>query len=464
MLFTVVLLPLRMAALGRLLDPTTFGVMAVILVVSGLAQVVGELGLSEATIQHEDPDRNELSTIYWLNLMSGALVYSVVFIFTPLISLFFKLPELRVLLPVSSLSFLVLPFGSQFAALLQKDLNFRYLSFVDVSSLFTNTLVSIVLAWYGAGVWSLVFGELSGVSLRTIILFVHGVRKKRLPSFYFSLRLIRGYLKFGLHRVGAMTINFFNSRVDQLVIGALLGPQALGYYSMSFNLVIQPVNQISPVLTKVAFPVFCRIKDDLSGVKNGYLKILRLLLSVNAPVLLGISVVSPVAIPLFLGGEWVPAVPVVQILCFYTLFRSVSNAGGAVVLAKGRADLTFYWNIAILAVVPLVISVVGWFTRDLITVSLSLCVLQLFFVFANYKYLVFKSVGPCFNSYMSSILVPTSLALIMAIFVFFAGSAVDFGTLWLNLSFQVSLGVVIYSVLFFCVRNDDAKSLMRIFR
>ena len=150
-----------------------------------------------------------------------------------------------------------------------------------------------------------------------------------LPKFYFSLKALKPYLSFGLHLVGSNILNHINSRIDQLVVGVLLGPQALGYYSMAFNLVLQPVTSINPVLTQVAFPVLARVRSNKERLKWGYFRMLNLLTSINAPMLLGIAAVAPLLIPVALGDQWIPVVPLIQILSLFSLIRSTGNAGGA---------------------------------------------------------------------------------------------------------------------------------------
>ena len=453
---------LRLVVLARLLPATAFGLMAIMMVIIGFVQIFGGLGIGEAIVQKSEPTKEELSTLYWTNVGVGILLFSLLFLSTPLVAVIYHSPEIRRLLPTVALVFLIGPWGGQFNVLLQKALKFRAMALIDICGSFINAATAIALALLGFGVWSLVWGQIAEVSSRTILLVMMGLKAGNRPMFHFRHQDLKGYLGFGLHRVGAMSLNYFNSRVDQLLIGALLGPKLLGYYSMSFNLVIQPVTLISPVLTRVAYPVFSQIKSDIPQVRQGYIRILRILLSINAPILVGAAVVAPVAVPLILGENWLPAAPVIQILAFYALLRTIGNAGGGFILARGRADLTFYWNLALFFFIPATVFTAS-LTGGLVYIALALLGLQFVLVFANYRFLIFKVLGPCFKEYVRSIVHPIGMTLAMGLVVYFLrlGIAGSFAP-WPCLLALIMTGVSLYVLLFWLFNREDFREITEV--
>ena len=128
------------------------------------------------------------------------------------------------------------------------------------------------------------------------------------PRIFFCFQKVTGYLSFGLYRVGAMAVNSFNSRFDQLLIGPLLGSGALGFYNMAFRLSQEPIQQINPILTNVAFPVFSKVQDQPGKLKRGYIQMIDLLTSINAPLLIGLAAIAPVAVPL-VPRTWLVPMP-----------------------------------------------------------------------------------------------------------------------------------------------------------
>ena len=453
---------IRLVVLGRILGPEAFGLLAMMLVVTGFAELLGQMGLSEAIIQRPDPTHIELSSLYWLNIVLGGLLYVALLLATPLIATLYSTPELEQLLPWVALAFLISPWGVQFKALLQKRLQFKPLAIIEILAAVVGTLLAIVLAWQGYGVWSLVWGQLAQSAVMALSLVLLGWQRQMLPGFCFNYMAVKPYLSFGLHLLGSNMLNYFNSRIDQLVVGTLLGSQALGYYSMAFNLVLQPISRINPVLTQVAFPVFAKVRSDKVRLKRGYFRMLDLLTSINAPVLFGVAAVAPLLIPVVLGDQWLPIVPLIQVLALFSLIRSTGNAGGSLVLACGRADLSFYWNLMLFACIPLAV-VAGAKLGGLQGVAWTLLGLQMLLLFAWYYFVVRRLLGNCFSGFIGSMIVPVIFAVPMAGAVI--GIAPFLSTLpaAMQSTAQVLLGGAIYVCLYLSFRKEFVKEQLQLF-
>ena len=449
---------IQVAVLARLLRPEDFGLMAMVMVVIGFAQVISEAGLSEAIIQRKEPKRTELSSLYWFNIMIGLIIFLSLWIVTPWIAIAFDAEELNVLLPVIGITFLIAPLGVQFQALIQKKLCFNLLAGVEVITSSVSLLIAVLSAWWwNQGVWSLVWGYLGGITARTTVLLCYGWSSSILPQLHLRLKDLAGYLRFGFYRVGAMGINYLNSRVDQLLIGVLLGPQALGYYSIAVSLVLQPIQNLNPVLTRVAFPVFSQIEDDMSRLKMGYLEMIRIIMFVNAPALVGIAVVAPVAVPLLLGERWYPTIPLVQVLAIYALVRSLGNAGGSLILARGHADWTFYWNSALLLVIPPVLYVAS-LSGQVVYIAWSLVGLQMILFLIHYRVLIRNLIGPCFKLYIFAIGTPTIFAIVMSVVLLSIEPFVVGLPRVAHLTAQIVIGFVSYLTLMYVFKRSQLLS------
>lgn len=444
-IITTILQFIQLAVLGRLLDPKAFGLMAMVMIVIGFAQLFSQMGLSEALIQRKAPTTNELSSLYWLNIASGAVVCFVVWGITPLIAKGFGTPELKSILPFVAVSFAIAPFGTQFQALMQKSLRFNILAVIEITYVIINTSLSIILAWFGLGVWSLIWGNLIGMIVRTSILIKYGWNQSTRPQFYFHWPEVAEYFRFGLYRVGAMSTNYFNSRTDQIFLGAVLGAETLGYYSMAVNLVLMPIQKINPLVTRVAFPVFSQVQDDIPRLQRGYLQMVRLLMFMNAPILIGLSAVASLAIPLVLGEQWKSTVPLVQVLAFYALIRSLGNAGGSLILALGRADWTLYWNLLLIFVVPPIVYF-GSLKGGVIYITGLLVTMQVLLALAHYFVFIRRLIGRCFGMYLQAIGIPTLLAVAMGIIIISLKPLLESLPNLLALGIQILTGICSYVV------------------
>ncbi len=460
-IFTTVIQFVQLAILARLLTPRDFGLMAMIMIVIELSSVFSEMGLSTAIIQRSNPKRTELSTLYWLNIATGFIAFFFILVCTPIFVKYFQSPEIKELLPVVALTFTISPFGSQFMCLMQKSLQFNLITRIELGISFLKFAVTVFCAFSGLGVWSLVFGQLAGTIVQTILLVCYGWMGANRPLFHFNWSDTKGYLGFGLYRVGAMAANHLNSRIDQLVIGIVLGPVQLGYYNMAFRLALQPIQKINPIVTRVAFPVFSIVQDDISRLKKGYLKMVKLLMSVNAPVLIGLAVTAPVVVPFFVGEQWHPCIHLVQILAFYALIRSLGNAGGSLICARGHANWTFYWNLVLLIFIPATVYLAGQ-SGSAVYVAGSLVGLQFILFFAHYHYFLKRILGHCLGEYIRSIGVPFSSAFLMGFIILLLSPFVSSWSFDIKLLLEFSIGALIYIMLSWYINNEIFIEFIRL--
>lgn len=431
-----------LAVLARLLSPSDFGLMGMVMVVIGFSQLFADMGISNAIIYRQDATREELSSLYWLNILAGVVVFFIVCGACPLITAFYHEPRLINLIYLSSLIFLITPFGQQFQILLQKELKFDQLAKIEIISSFANFVSAITLAILGMGVFSLIWGQLAGTSLRVLLLFSWGWNHWR-PAFHFSKRNLKGYISFGLYQMGEKAINYFNSNLDYLLIGSLLGAKALGYYTLAYNLVLRPSQRINPVITRVAFPVFSKLQNDIKRLKRGYLKVLRLLSTVNFPLMAGLAVVAPVAVPVIFGEQWLPSIILIQILTLVGLLRSTGNPMGSVLLARGRADLSFKWNLALM-VTQIPGLYLGAKLGGTIGVAIAFAILMCIYSVFSYLILIRTMLGPCLHEYIATMWPALWMSGTMAFAVSFLGVFLQDMPELLVLITQILCGMVVY--------------------
>jgi len=442
----------RLAVLARLLSPTDFGLMGMILVVLGFARAFADMGISKAIIYRQDSTRSELSSLYWLNIFAGLVVFAVVCALNPVIISFYKEPRLRGLIYVAALTFLIAPIGQQFQFLMQKELRFNNLARIEIAGAFANTSIAILLAFVGVGVLSIIFGQLTGALVRVFLLLLIGLREWR-PQILFLKRGLKRYINFGLYQMGTRTINYVNSEVDHLLVGRMLGAEPLGYYNLAFNLAIRPYFIINPVITRVAFPLFSKVQNDTERLKRGYLKVIQLLSMVNFPIMIGLAAVASIAIPVIFGNQWLPSIVLVQLLSIVGMLRSIANPADSLLLAKGRADLVFKWNLAIL--VP---TLAGLYTGarygGIVGVATASAILSVVYRIIEYFVLIRPMIGPCLKEYLASMWPSFWMSMAMGSMIFGIGAVLNDINPLLVLIIQLLGGVSVYLVLILYLRRD----------
>lgn len=451
---------IQLIVLGRLLSPETFGLVAILMIVIGFSELFSQMGLSEAVIQEDKPSNIELSTLYLLNIALGITVFSIIICLNITMQWLKLFQNITPYLPYIAVTFLISPWGQLYKALLQKKLDFKPIALAETAAVIVGVIIAIILAYNNYAIWSLIIGYVTKCILQTVLLIISG---NDLLSFTFRVKIssIRRYLSFGINLMAGNILNFINSRVDQMLIGSLLGPQALGYYSMAFNLVFQPINKINPILTQVAFPVLTRFREKPEKLKHGYLKMLNLIATINAPLLFGVSAVAPLLIPIIIGEQWIPAIPIIQILAIYAFIRSLGNSGGSLALACGRADILLRWNCLLTLIGPVTIVISASFYA-LQGVALTLVGLQIILYFMWYHIVVKKLVNKCLFEYISAPAVAIISSFMMVMCINLASSWLVEYSPWQQLVFKITLGIVVYILINITIRRDELLALLNI--
>ncbi|TAA66473.1 MOP flippase family protein [Planococcus salinarum] len=414
MIITSLLQVLQLIILGRILGPAVFGVIALVQIVIQFAQMYIDMGLSDAIIQKEKISKKNMSGLYWFSLGIGLVMCLSMIAVAPLVAMIFQQEQLTGLIRMISLSFLILPFGLQFQTIASKHLEFEKISRYEIISSFFGVMVTISAAvFFSAGAWSLVFGHISASLIRTIPWVIIGFKNPETrPELTFSWEGIREYVVFGAYRLGTTTINFFNTKVDQILVGIMMGPQILGFYSMAMNLIMQPIQKLNPMINRVAFPVFSQIQNDRARLQKGYLFIIKLIMTINAPMYAGLAVLAPYVIPLLLGEEWTRIVIIVQILCVYALFRAMGNPSGSLLIATGKIEWSFYWQLFQLFIIPVVLYFSS-LTGSIVMVALSMTLLRFVLFFVNYAIRLRFIIGNCLGEMLKAIFTPIGHSLLM---------------------------------------------------
>jgi len=433
--------------LGRLLSPKAFGLMAMIMVVVEVVNVFARMGLVEAIIHKKEVTQDEISSLYFLNVIFGFILFLLVYSLSSSVGKLYSEPAVIPLVKVISAIFFISSVGIIFEVLLRKHMLFDTFAKVNVASHFCGFLLMVTLAAIGAGVYSLVLGQVFMHIIKSILLIFVGIRKQWIPKIRLRISEIIFYLKFGLYRMLAMFANQFNSRVDQLLIGAMLGPISLGFYNVAFRVIYLPIQKVNPALTQVAFPFFSKIQDETQKLKRHYLKYINLILSINTPVLFGLASLAHIIIPVFIGNKWIPSVTIVHFLVLYVFIRILFNASSGLMMAKGKVNMSFYWNISLLFIVPSTIFVILSCTDNVHYVCIGLSIIYFILFFLHYILILRNLLGSFFNEYIQIIFRPFLLAASMGFSTYLLSMLLQFWPKALSAPVLIAFGAGYYALM-----------------
>ena len=321
------------AVLARLLEPADFGLVALAAVFVGFTNVIAEEGMVDALVQRKELERAHLDAAFWTGL-AFALAMTVILaaLAVPIASLLGE-PDLAPVLVVLALA---IPIGSASLvprALLTRELAFRSLTMRSLAAITVGSIFGVTAALLGYGVWSLVVQNIVGVTTGTLVLWrVTDFR----PRLTFSYAHCRQLLSFGSNVVGFRLLIYFTRRADELLIGAFLGPAALGFYTIGSRMVRMLIQVTSSLIDRVSFPLYSRLQDKPGRLRVAFYKSTSFATLIASPVFLAAAVLAPQVTEVFFGPKWADSIPVMQILSFFGLIQVLTYLNGTTIKALGK--------------------------------------------------------------------------------------------------------------------------------
>ncbi len=324
-----------LAILARLVTPKEFGVMGIAVTVIEFSKMFTHMGVGPAIVQRKELEQRHLTTGFTLSICMGAFFAIILTLFSPLLAVFFRMPELTQVLRVISLVFLIDSFTLIAQALMSRNMKFKISATIEVISYAVGYgAVGIILAYMGWGIWALVAANLSqAVLLMILLVFVQPFPKK----LGYDLNAFKELIYFG----GGMTLakigNYLATQGDNLVVGRTLGPTALGIYGRAYQFMVMPASLFGNALDKSLFPAMTKVQDDKPRLAKAYLTGVRVIALVAIPLSILIIFLAPEIVMILLGPAWTDSILPLQILACSLLFRmsykmsdSLARATGAV--------------------------------------------------------------------------------------------------------------------------------------
>ena len=329
--------------LARMLLPSDYGLVGLALVYTGFVTLVANLGMGPALIQRRTIDDGHICAAFWGTAGVSVLLFLASVVAAPVVADFFHQPQLVVIVRVTAIALLLSPLNSILYSLLSRKLAFRPLAMIDVAAAIASQGAALVLALSGWGVWSLVVAQLISPLMRLPLL----LRLNRwLPSPRFDPHRFVELLSFSSHVVGFNFVNYFARNLDKVIIGKLLGSAALGFYDISYQIMLKPLQNISQTISAPLFPALSSIQNDKAQASEIYRRVVVYIALITFPIMTGIGLTAGDFVPLLLGEKWTPAIPIIQILCLVGAIQSVGSTVGDIYLSQGRSDIMLKWSLA----------------------------------------------------------------------------------------------------------------------
>ena len=332
----------------RLLVPGDYGLMALASLVVSVAAAAAELGLGTSLVQAGAFDREQLARVAALALLLNLGMGLVVACGAPLAALFFNEPRLTAVIQVGALHFVLAAFTTVPEALLLRDMDFRRLSAADLAAVLSGSLATLALALVGAGVWSLVVGNLLAALVRSSLLIRGRVVR---PQFRFD-RIAR-FAVFGGTLTASRLVWQLTNQVDVLIAGRFLPKEAVGLYSMAVHLATLPMQKISSVVNQVALPTIARLQAERPRLQLRLLAALRLMMLVAIAPLWCLAAVAPEFVNVVLGPQWNGIAYPLRMISLLVPLKIASSVISTSTVALGAATLDLRNTMVNVVVLPI---------------------------------------------------------------------------------------------------------------
>jgi O-antigen/teichoic acid export membrane protein len=422
--------------LARILSPSEYGLMGILLVIIAFLQVFVDFGYSKALVQKQDRTQVDISSIFYFNVWVGILLYGIIYFAAPSIAEFYQNAEIVNLIRVLAL---IMPINAIFSipqTLLSLKFEFKTITKVNIISISLSGACGVYFAYEGYGVWALVFQSIiKSVSL--MMLMWYFVKWK--PLLEFSLLSLKSMFGYGSKILIGAVLNIFINNVSNLYIAKYFSTKNLGFYTRGTQFVDVLYGTFSSVIDSVLFPSFSSIQTEKSRLIFLTKSTIRSVSLITMPFFFGLAILAKPIVISLLTEKWLEAVPILQLFCFARLITLISGVNVNLIYSIGRSDLILKQQYVKLIVRVLFILIAIRYGIIAVAIAEVLSTMVHFFINTYYpgkflSYGPFKQIKDCLPILFAS--------LIMTISIYTATFLIDNN--YLKIILSVLVGILVY--------------------
>lgn len=401
--------------LARLLTPYDYGCIGMLSIFMVLAEAFIDGGFGSALIQKKRPTQEDYSTIFWWNLGMATLMYAILFVSAPAISRFYDIPLLCDVLRVQGLVLFIYAFNIVQRNQLRKNLNFKVLSIVTITTSIISLGVTIFMAYKGFGVWALVANNLISASIPAIVFWFF---IKWRPILAFSKQSFKELFGFGFYMFLTHMVERFSTQLTGLVIGKVYNPSTLGYYSKALGTERLASHTISSIMTQVTYPLYAQVQDDKSLMINMIKRLTTTISYITFPMMFILMLTAKPLFVLLYSDRWIQSIPYFQVLCFAGLAACLQSVNLQTISAIGKSKTMLTWTI-VKRIIGLCAMLGGLFVFGMKGLLVGVIINAWFSYFVNIS-LVSKHIGYRWTQQLLDIM-PVGFASMLAACIAFCG-------------------------------------------
>ncbi len=322
--------------IARQLAPSDYGVIAMTSIFFAISSTFIDSGFSSALIRKNDRTESDNSTVFYFNIVIGAIATLLVFFSAPLVAKFYDQPLLVPIMRVLSFRLIIGSFNGVQQAILSARIDFKSQAKIAFTSNILASVVALTTAYMGWGVWALVAQSITSTITRTVMLWT---TVRWYPTMPFSKKSFDELFGYGSKLLASALLDTTYSNIYTIVIGKVFSAGELGVYSRASNLSKFPSENITGIIQRVTFPVLSKMQDEDERLSINYRKLLQVSAFLVFPLMIGLSAIASPLIVTILTPKWSGAIVYLQILCFSMMWYPIHAINLNLLQVKGRSDL-----------------------------------------------------------------------------------------------------------------------------
>lgn len=437
--------------LARLLMPSDYGIIGMITIFIAVFQTFIDSGFSSALIQKKNRSETDYSTVFYFNIAVALVLYLLLFFLSPFIARFYDTPLLVSVTKVIGLNLIINSFVVVQRAKLTIELDFKTQARVSLVAVIIGGLVGIILAFKGYGVWSLVAQNLSRSFVNTILFWIS---TKWVPKKVFSKKSFRSLFSFGSKLLGAAVLDTVFKNIYLIIIGKAYTTRDLGYYTQGkqFRDVIS-IN-ITGIMQRVTYPVLSTMQDEEERLKVNYRKFIKMSAFIVFPLMIALAALARPMINIVLTEKWLPAVPIIQVLCLAGMLYPIHAINLNILNVKGRSDL--FLRLEIIKKIITIIAIIITFPYGILVMVWGQVVTSVIAFYIN-TYYSKDMVGYGFWDQIKDLTIYLIMSIVMGVCVLLFMSQVR--NLWVEFIGGAVIGLIVYLFLACLFKVPELKEM-----
>lgn len=325
--------------LARLLEPREFGLIGMVAILSAIAQIFIDSGLSQAVIRQKEIGDKDYDTVFYFNIVVSVFFYLLLFFTAPLVAAFYNEPILIPITRLITLVFLINSFGTIQNSILVREIKFKQQALCNFTGLGVSVIIASIMAFQGFGVYSIVAQAISQAVVTNTMFWITSDWR---PKSGFSKKAFLKLWSFGSNILATNIVVRLVDNIDKVLIAKVFSATQLGYYVKAKS--STDANQIifTETLNATSFVVMVKGNRNKEELKRYHMLFFKVGTFVFIPIVFGFIAIAESFIVVLYSAKWLPSVPIAQIIALTGIAYFLDALFLQTVLVEGKGRL-FFW-------------------------------------------------------------------------------------------------------------------------